>query len=65
MKLELHCTCGASWTMDVPQGSFIEHTMQSAWDEEHAGLPGHEPCDAQTAARARARIEREERKAAQ
>ena len=64
MKLALHCTCGASWMMSVPDNSFTAHAMQSAWDEEHAGLPGHSPCDAETAARARRKIERDARKEA-
>lgn len=59
-RLNLYCTCGASWVGDVDIS--VAETFQDVWDSEHSGI-GHEPATAKVAAAARRRNEiREERK---
>jgi hypothetical protein len=57
MKLSLYCTCGASGTGTIKPDAKAEK-FKTMWLETHSG-PGHAPCDQKTAARARAKSERE------
>jgi len=57
MRMRRHCTCGAAWACTAPR-AMVEGVLR-IWEEEHSG-PGHAPCDAKTAARARARAERKQ-----
>lgn len=53
-KVTLHCTCGASMTGSL--GGPMAEPIQRFWDQTHTG-PGHAPCDARKAARARKKTE--------
>ena len=63
MKLALYCTCGASATGTIKPNAKAEAFKKNVWLPNHSG-PGHAPCDQRTAARARAREERNERREA-
>lgn len=52
MKLELYCTCGVAWCLEVRYWSGC--AIRKAWDFDHSG-PGHAPCDEVAAAMARVR----------
>lgn len=64
MKLALYCICGAAWMPQVNRRNiYKQQAMEQAWSDAHTG-PGHSPCDAKTAARARTKMEREEERKA-
>jgi len=50
MKINLFCTCGATWKGTVPNdyGKFL----MTEWDKVHSG-GGHNPCDSKTAYKSR------------
>ncbi len=58
MRLDLHCTCGGAWRGDVGVrgGAYI----YAEWQKVHSG-PGHAPCNAATARRARGKAEKKQR----
>lgn len=51
MKVSRYCICGASEHGDLPPK--MAKSFADLWAVQHAG-PGHAPCDARTASRARA-----------
>lgn len=52
MKISLHCTCGDSWTGTVTPQKQADRFI-ALWNAAHVGLPGHSPCSARQAWRAR------------
>ena len=50
MRFALHCTCGASWTGDLPYEPWLRD-LEAAWRKTHRG-DGHAACDSKTANRA-------------
>jgi len=54
MMLKLYCTCGAFQKGWLPL--FAAEEVRKQWENGHSG-PGHAPCDACAAARARAKAE--------
>lgn len=59
MKLSLHCTCGDSATGTIKPDAKAQRFIDVTWKSVHSG-PGHEPCDAKTAAKARKAVAKEE-----
>ncbi len=51
-----YCRCGAGWRGTVPKIIILQQ-MESIWDEAHSD-PGCAACDAATARRTRAKVER-------
>lgn len=58
MTIRLHCTCGSSAVGLVTPDARARRFMEN-WNREHFG-PGHAPCDAKAASRARAKEDRRE-----
>lgn len=56
MKLALYCICGAVWKGDgIPK--IVMDQIVTEWIKTHTG-GDHHPCNARTAARARAKAEK-------
>lgn len=56
MKVSFYCICGGALNGKVPEHKHPE--LLRCWRMMHSG-PGHSDCDAQAAARARAKNERQ------
>lgn len=56
MRVALYCTCGASSVGTIRPDAKAEAFIERIWKKTHSG-PGHQPCDAKTATRARRKEE--------